>query len=124
VQASRVLDHPRRQVDPGHVDAALGEVRRHRAGAAADVEDRPDVADRVGEHVQGRPHPRLAADVAQLGLRDRLDVGVGDPVVRVAHHVEILGTPDRRTSHDATVATTPDSGRRPARSPPHVVRSW
>jgi hypothetical protein len=44
-----VLDHARRQVDARGVQTELGEVRGDGAGAAADVQDRAEPADGLGE---------------------------------------------------------------------------
>src|SRR5690606_11158852 len=62
VQPAGVLDHAGGEVHPGHVQPAFGEVGGDGPGSAADVEDRAEVAHGVGEGVDRRLEPRMAAD--------------------------------------------------------------
>jgi len=80
-----VLDHPRRQVDARGVQTEPGEVRGDDAGAAADVQDRAEPADGLGERGERGPQPRLRLQPAY----PHLDVGVGHPVVGLADCLKV-----------------------------------
>jgi hypothetical protein len=72
VQATRVVDHSRGQIDARDIDAALLEEGRDGSRAAADVKDRPDLPNGISEGVHRCSQPRLHADVAHPGRRDQL----------------------------------------------------
>jgi hypothetical protein len=55
---SRMTDHRLRDVDPPHRVAALHELRRHLARAAASVKDRRGGRDRGLHHLQCKPLAR------------------------------------------------------------------
>lgn len=89
MKAARVLDHARREIHPGYIESAFGEVGGHRSGPAADVEDRPEPAHSVGEGVDRRLEPWMPADVADSRRHDHVGVVVGHPVVGLTDDVEI-----------------------------------